>query len=212
MNAGSRAYRVQACNSSGCSAYSSTSNTIITDYVPSSMMAPVASLTGNDLTLSWVAIANANYYNLQYRDGAAAWATANSTYTGNSKFWADVAPVNSRTYRMQACNESGCSDWSAASNAITIGTVSVSLSWIKESVSVGESVILTWDISGYSSCYFTNDPQQEILPAIGSQAIKFYEIGFLNYPMQCVQNGQTTSFNEYIQVYKLAAPVDLNSQ
>jgi hypothetical protein len=385
-----RTYRVQACNESGCSDWSAASNTITIDPAPTSMAAPVASLVGNDLTLSWSAIATADYYNLQYRDGTAAWATSNSTYTSTSKVWPDAAPVTERTYRMQACNESGCTEWSEASNAVTLepipaqlaqpnasvngkditlswvesnsadtyeievkfndgtwsnqgvhtgtsktwvnlddgsrifhvracnefgcsaysiesarvvilsepstpaavkseqtitvtwdyvppntslvdvfvsynggvwtditnsssrvgysnyeavfqnltaGTrvfkirscdaeslctafseesnmtvISGSVLWFKDSAVVGEDVTLTWDLTGFSPCYFTSDPFQKILHPTGSQAVKFFKTGFLNYPIQCLQNGQTVIFDEGIQIKKLSAPENLNGQ
>jgi hypothetical protein len=385
-----RTYRMQACNESGCSDWSAASNTITIDPAPTSMVAPVASLVGNDLTLSWSAIATADYYNLQYRDGTAAWATSNSTYTSTSKVWPDASPVTERTYRMQACNESGCTEWSEASNAVTLepipaqlaqpkasvngkditlswvginsadtyeievkfndgtwsnqgmhtgtsktwvnlddgsrifhvracnefgcsaysiesarvvilsepstpaavkseqtitvtwdyvppntslvdvfvsynggiwtdvtnsssrvgysnyeavfqnlssGTrvfkvrscdaeflctefteesnmivISDSVTWFKDSAVVGENVTLIWDLTEFSPCYFTSDPFQKILPATGSQAVKFFEVGFLNYPIQCLQNGQTVTFDEGIQIKKLSAPENLNGQ
>ena len=121
LDAGSRVYRVRACNQIGCSSYSPTSTNVVIDPAPGGMSAPVATVNGNDVTLTWTNAQYADYYILQYKDGGGSWINIGGQYTGTSKSWNDTEPFNQRSYRIQACNESGCSDsWSLASNSITV--------------------------------------------------------------------------------------------
>ncbi|MDF2176844.1 hypothetical protein P2G88_01085 [Aliiglaciecola sp. CAU 1673] len=147
-----RSYRMAGCNGSGCSGWSAASNAISIDPVPRTMSAPTSSLNGNDHTLSWSAVAYSDYYQLEYRDGAGAWNLSGGTYTGTSKLWVDSAPVHQRSYRMRACNESGCGAWSAASNAITIDPVPGTVATPAAGLS-GNNISLSWSTVTYSDYY-----------------------------------------------------------
>ncbi|WP_146027197.1 fibronectin type III domain-containing protein [Bowmanella denitrificans] len=116
----SRSYRIQACNSAGCSGWSVTSNSVTIDPVPAAMTAPLAVVSASNVSLTWTPVAQSDFYQLQYKDGAGSWLTSNQSYTGSTYTWSNLPAVTNRSYRMRACNESGCSSWSAASNAVSI--------------------------------------------------------------------------------------------
>jgi YD repeat-containing protein len=114
---GSYAYRVQACNSSGCGPWSATGTTVVT-YPPAS--APTVSAPGSSnngsYTVSWTAVSTATSYTLQEQVNGGAWTTLQSNGTTS----AAVSGRGNGTYgyRAQACNVGGCGPWSATGTTV----------------------------------------------------------------------------------------------
>ena len=125
-------YRIKACanGSSGevCSAWSQNSNTI-------GLIAP-ASITavksGVAIDLSWTPVAGITRYELEMREGNASWQNVTDShyrpYIGGDydyrnktypKTRFDSQPAGRRQFRVAACNNEGCTEFSAASEVIT---------------------------------------------------------------------------------------------
>ena len=111
---GNYQYRLAACNSSGCSGYSATVKSVQVSIPPPFPATPGAlsgpSAASGSFTLSWAAVAHATFYKFRERVPGGVWQTVNVSTTGRS-----VSPTATGThqYRIQACNSTGCSDWSA---------------------------------------------------------------------------------------------------
>ena len=118
---GTYAYRVEACNAGGCSAWSGTGSAVVMHPPASapSLSVPATSTTGS-YTVSWGAVSTATSYMLQMStNGGSSWSIA---YSGSATSWvASGQGTGSYTYRVEACNAGGCSAWSGT------GTISVSL-------------------------------------------------------------------------------------
>jgi len=113
---GSYAYRVEACNGGGCSAYKS-SGTVTVTIPPASapsLSAPSSSNTGS-YTVSWTGISGATSYNLQEQVNSGAWSTIYSG-TGTSRAFSGKANNTLYGYRVNACNAGGCSAWSVTAS------------------------------------------------------------------------------------------------
>lgn len=107
---GSYSFRVRACNTGGCSSYSSTG--MVTVLLPPqsapTLNAPPSATAA--YTVSWSAVSGATRYSLQQSVNGAAWAGAGD-HSGTSASLNPGAP-GSYAYRASACNSSGCSAWS----------------------------------------------------------------------------------------------------
>lgn len=106
-------YQVKACNSTGCSPFSSTGAiNVAIPTAPTSapgLTVPSSSANGN-YTVSWTAVPTAGTYTLQEQVNGGTW---NTIQSGTSLSWS----VNGRTngtyaYRSEACNGLGCGPWS----------------------------------------------------------------------------------------------------
>ncbi|NOU53173.1 hypothetical protein HG263_21980, partial [Pseudoalteromonas sp. JBTF-M23] len=146
-----RNYRMNACNSSGCSSWSSSSNWIST---PVSVPAFVsASVNSTSASITWGTVPEANYYELQYRDGTGSWGTSQGSYHGGSHVWNNPKEMlKNRNYRMRACVDATyCSSWSSASNSIN--TPKPITPSAPEANIVGEGIALTWSDVAWATRY-----------------------------------------------------------
>lgn len=113
-------YQVQACNAGGCGPWSSVANVsvILPPGVPTGLSASVGSSPINPVvTVSWNAVAGATQYNVQQSDPRNG---TTNPYSGSTTTFGRVIRVNGVvSFKVQACNASGCSAWS--------GSVSVTL-------------------------------------------------------------------------------------
>ncbi|MEN5118216.1 hypothetical protein ABE488_12930 [Luteimonas sp. TWI662] len=113
--AGNWNYRVRACNDAGCGAWSQ-GVTVLVLYPPVSttLTAPAANSTGT-YSVSWVSVSTAATYELHERLGSGAWSALPASGLG--------AAVTGRSsgswgYRVRACNEAGCSAFSAEKTVV----------------------------------------------------------------------------------------------
>lgn len=113
----SYSYRVQACNNSGCSEYSEPSNTV-TVKVPTKPSAPVASVSGTTIIIDWDDIDGASEYYRQVSINGGGWQNRTKFAVSEATYY-NQQPRSYR-YRVQACNVDGCSDYSTASNSVTV--------------------------------------------------------------------------------------------
>ena len=110
---GSYGYRVQACNSSGCGAWSVTATiTVAIPPVPASAPAlsvPSVSYTGS-YAVSWGGVSAATSYTLQEQVNGGGWTTVQAS--GATNWNTSGRGAATYGYRVQACNVSGCGPWS----------------------------------------------------------------------------------------------------
>jgi len=114
---GSYAYQVQACNAVGCGPWSITGTTTVTlppiPGVPT-LTVPANNGTGS-YTVSWGSVSGASSYHLQQQVNGGSWTTVLSSAATS---WAASGEASgSYGYRVQSCNASGCSGWSATATA-----------------------------------------------------------------------------------------------
>ena len=115
---GSYTYRVTACNEGGCSGYSQTASVSV--LLPPAA-APVLSVPATNSTgaynVSWTAVGLATNYRLEESINGGAWVLVHDEGATSRSF--NGRPSATYSYRVQACNASGCGGWSPQS-AITI--------------------------------------------------------------------------------------------
>ena len=121
---GSYAYQAQACNAVGCGPWSTTGTTTVTlppiPGAPPALTVPANNCTGS-YTVSWGGVSGASSYNLQQQVNGGSWTTVSSAAATS---WAASGKASgSYGYRVQSCNVSGCSGWSAS--AATVVTIPV---------------------------------------------------------------------------------------
>ena len=115
--AGTYSYRAKACNAEGCTGYSSEQSLTVA-YPPST--APVVSTPSADnngaFTVTWSSSALADEYRLQQRRDGGTWTSA---YLGGALSKALSGLSNGAyDYRVIACNEVGCSSYSAIKTTV----------------------------------------------------------------------------------------------
>ena len=130
---GTYQFQVAACGAGGCSAYTTSSNVIVT--LPPSLSASTTSSISGTFTLSWNAIATATSYTL-FQNGT-------TVYTGSGTSWSSNSLGNGNyTYTVQSCNASGCG---GASNAVTVTVNHIAAPTL--SASTGNSASGTFSLS-----------------------------------------------------------------
>lgn len=114
---GTYGYRVQACNSSGCSGWSSVDSVAVL-LPPASaptLTAPSTDNTGS-YTLTWGGVLTATSYTLQEQIGSGAW---NDVQSSSVTSWTAAAKSDGTyNYRVEACNGGGCSPWSSTATTV----------------------------------------------------------------------------------------------
>jgi len=116
---------VQACNSSGCSAWSVAGTvTVSIPPIPASapvLSAPSVSYTGG-YTVSWGGVSGATSYTLQEQVNGGGWSTAQAN--GSTSWSTGSRGAGSYGYRAQACNVTGCGPWSGTGTVVVTAPTS----------------------------------------------------------------------------------------
>lgn len=110
---GSYTFRVQACNTYGCSGWRAGSATLSVLHPPASapsLSAPASSNTGS-YTVSWGGVSTSTAYTLQEQVNGGSWATLQNTSATSRAI--SGKGNGSYGYRVRACNGGGCSGFSA---------------------------------------------------------------------------------------------------
>ncbi|MFA6231187.1 MAG: hypothetical protein WC617_13590 [Rhodanobacter sp.] len=149
---GSYGYRVQACNSSGCSAWSVT-GTVSVSIPPIPGAAPTPSTPGvnytGGYTISWGGVSAATSYTLQEQVNGGGWSTVQTS--GSTSWGASGHGAATYGYRVQACNISGCGPWSGTGTVgVTAPTAAAGLS--VPATNANGSYTVSWSgVAGASS-------------------------------------------------------------
>lgn len=147
---GSYGYRVQACNSSGCGAWSTTASVTVLLPPPAPTSLSVPATSSGSVAVGWPASNTATSYNLQHRLGAGSWSAA---YSGSgTSTTVTEGSTGSYTYQVQACNTGGCSDWTGSGAvAVTIPPASAPGLSAPSSSSTGSYTVSWSGVSGATS-------------------------------------------------------------
>ncbi len=116
--AGRYGYRVRACSSQGCSAWSDTRRVTVppAPTTAPTLSAPTTGANGS-YTVSWTGISDTTSYQLEESFNSGAWTSA---YTGSLRTVAYASKTaGTYTYRVKACNGVGCGPLSAT-RAVTV--------------------------------------------------------------------------------------------
>ena len=158
-------YQVQACNSSGCSAFRLVSGGTSVTIPPSSapgLSVPASSNSGS-YAVSWSAVTGAATYTLQQRLNGGAWSTVQASSATSESF--SGKGNGSYGYQVQACNAGGCGPWSG------IGTVVVALIpatptlTVKQSPGASQHILasLSWTAEPTATTYVAQDESGTII-------------------------------------------------
>lgn len=148
---GSYAFRVQACNAGGCSAYTTSSGVTVT--VPPgaapSLSVPATNSTGS-YTVSWSSVSGATSYTLREQANGGGWSTVYSGGSASTTL-SGKASGSSYGYEVQACNAAGCGPWSATQTVVLVPAAPGSVS-VPSTVVYPTSVAVSWTaVSGATS-------------------------------------------------------------
>jgi len=117
LGTGTYWFRVRSCiSATGCSAYSSSSSTVVNLAAPT-LSAPTNNTTGS-FTLTWSASANVTRYELDQRIDGATW---NTIFNGSAtSFGVSEYGNGTYDYRVRACNNTECSGNSAIATTLVL--------------------------------------------------------------------------------------------
>jgi YD repeat-containing protein len=108
-------YAVQSCNAYACSSWVHAPNAPAAPSYAPSLSAPSGSSNGS-YTVSWGTVQGATSYTLQQKVNSGSWSTA---YTGSAKSKSYSGKADgSYSYRVKACNGTGCSSWSSTKTVV----------------------------------------------------------------------------------------------
>ena len=150
---GTYAYKVEACNTSGCSQYTDIINAFVNYPAPGTitgLIGPVGSFDG-DAALSWTALPPSNivvHHEVfeTFSGSSLSYDTASTVanYTVSTGFSADINGIH--TFKVRACNENGCGGYSDPIDVVfsEAGTVSSVPSLTSETAETLESAL--WPI------------------------------------------------------------------
>jgi len=152
---GAYVYRVQACNSSGCSAFRQ-SNAVSITRPPSSAPPIHGSGTNHDgaYTIGWGGVAEATYYNVFENTNGVAWGHVGTTAGGA---WGVSGKENGTYYyAAQACNAGGCGPWSGHAVVTVAHLPHVPSAFIDMVMTGGRkfaSFTMRWSAAKYATSY-----------------------------------------------------------
>ena len=113
-------YKVRACNSAGCSAYSPTSSAVTVfeePGIPPSISAPSKATANQSYTVSW---GKASGYVQRYELVGELSSTIATTSSAKRSATRNKPP-GTYYYKVRACNDYGCSNYSSKTSGTTVG-------------------------------------------------------------------------------------------
>lgn len=147
-------YQVQACNASGCSAFSSPSSWVTVVPAASASISVPSSSYSPLISVSWVASSIATNYVLEERENGGGWGVAwNGDATSTT---VTVSSTGTYQFQIAACGEAGCSAFTASNNvAVTLPPTSAPTLSGPSSSTTG-SYTLSWNTVAGATRYQLN--------------------------------------------------------
>ena len=146
---GAWSYQVRGCNSAGCTAWSTikTTDVLLPPASAPTLTAPATNTTGG-YSVSWTAITAATRYELEQRKDAGTWSNIHNAAATSKALTAQT--TGAYDYRVRACNDGGCADWSAlASTVVSLSLGTPSLGVTPNSATQGDTLWAAWtSVSG----------------------------------------------------------------
>lgn len=114
-------FRARACNASGCSGYSAlgTTTVLLPPATAPTLTVPVTAPTRQNYTVRWTAVATASSYELQVRHNGGSWTRVYGG--GGLNHTQSQTAEGTYTYRVRACNATGCGAYSATKSVQLYG-------------------------------------------------------------------------------------------
>jgi hypothetical protein len=141
-------YRIRACNVAGCSGYSNDAPVVTNEVPPDAPAGLSAVATGpGEVDLSWVdGSQNEGIFRIERRLGmAGSWFEIITLPPNSASFTnAGLTPNTSYTYRVRACNDVGCSDYSNEAAATTLDVPPAPPSGLRATATGPTTVHLSW--------------------------------------------------------------------
>ncbi|MDF4025694.1 hypothetical protein P3W24_12025 [Luteibacter sp. PPL201] len=184
-SSGTYAYRVQACNGSGCSAFTN-SNTVTITLPPTA--APTTSGSGTTNTgaysVAWSSVPGASTYNLTESANGGAWTTVQNTSAGS---WSTSGRGNGTyVYQVQGCNAGGCGPFSGQVT-VTVALTPPLPGNIRMADTISgkrESFTISWSASSGATRYEILRVQTNTTLNPGTSTSYVVESGFSPYLLQ----------------------------
>ena len=182
---GTYKYRIRACNASGCGGYRTSGNVTVhlPPPIPTSMNVPTSTSTNGTIALSWATASTATKYTLQELKSGGNWVTLSSTLTTTS-YSRTGRDSGGYTYRIRACNSSGCSGYRTSTTTYVIKTPSsisvpsndadgaYSISWAAVSGATGYQLEQKVGSGGWSSIY-TGTARSKSVSSLGTNTYQY---------------------------------------
>ena len=144
-------YRVQACNTAGCSPYSTEANATTPQVAPGSPSGLTATaVSAAQINLSWnAATGTVNAYRIERKTGAAGtYAKLDSVFSPTTTYQnSGLAPATQYYYRVSACNTAGCSAPSTENNATTLPNPPSAPSGLTATTASSTQINIAWTAS-----------------------------------------------------------------
>jgi uncharacterized protein (TIGR03437 family) len=181
-------WNVNACNTAGCSGYTTdlyfqtpaavTIPAMPTNTSPGTTASPGPTLASSSVTVSWAGSTGATYYGLGVRDIASGTLVVNTNVTSGTSYTASLTAGKQYRWNVNACNTAGCSGYTTdlyfqTPAAVTIPAFSVSVSPSSRTVTQGNTASYTVTVqsqNGFSSgvsLTVLNMPGNQVLAGTG---------------------------------------------
>ncbi|ARD24080.1 RHS repeat-associated core domain-containing protein [Shewanella japonica] len=152
---GTNGYRVRACNSSGCSAWSDTRNVTVmhTPSTPTNINVPTTTVKNGSIVINWTAVAEASQYTLQESKNNSSWATVSNSITATSYTRTGRGNGNYK-YRVRGCNAGSCGGYKTSGNVtVFLPPAAPSQVTVPSSTSFNGSILIGWNASSTTTKY-----------------------------------------------------------
>jgi len=196
-------YRIRACNAMGCSPFSNEATATTTDLPPDAPTGLSATATGQStIELSWTDESdNETGFRVERRkESGGSWSTV-ATRGPNTESLQDsgLSASTAYLYRVRACNEAGCSDFSNEAGATTDGidgpNLFIESLYITQSTQTpGGQVPLVADKDGYLRVFVQADEANDFAPDV---RVRFYLGGSLAYTATIPSPGSSVPTSVY---------------
>ena len=190
---GAYGYRVQACNASGCAAWSTPGSVTVLLPPPAPASISVPATSNGPIAISWAASPTATIYGVDQSVNGGAWSQVYASSPTSTTI--NAGATGSYQYRAYGCNASACSGYTVSSAvAVTIAPASAPSVSVPASSSTGSYTVSWTGVPGTTS--YTLQEQTNgggwttiVAAYVGSQAIGGKGSGTYGYRVQACNAG-----------------------